>query len=476
MLWYKKLQIDIHRSIGIKFCVADISKGQDRYDWDTVHVVVNEGWNMVSYPLYVLYNGKGIYKDSVFHNAVSDLYSYQNGYVRSDTFVLEAGHWVRLAQAETVAIIACPFWPVGTIPVRSGWNMIGTTNIKVLVDTISADPDGIIASAYYDYFQGVGYVETDTIIPGRGYWVKANSAGLIKLQEVPGGGIEPELWPSYFDYPSWHPAGEWIATEHQDSVDEDGDGNYDVIFSGIWLVHAEDGKKQPLIRSARHPDWSPDGSQLVFSSTLDAQLYTVRIISLDSSIVDTSSLRRLTYFGKNFFPSWSPDGNLIAYTLTTPVEYQGIWLIRPDGSNQVKLISGIYPSWSNNGEYIIYLGLWSEIFRVSVTDTSDILRLTSLNQNDRYTTSNSFPKYSPITNNIAFSSQPRGGPTALWLTDSTGSGLQKISPEYARNYDWSPDGTKLVFLYWDYLCPRIGGGHLWIMNIDGSGLRQLTYE
>ncbi len=71
-------------------------------------------------------------------------------------------------------------------------------------------------------------------------------------------------------------------------------------------------------------------------------------------------------------------------------------------------------------------------------------------------------------------SQPRSGWPAISVVDSISSGLQKLSPDYVWKYDRSPDGTKFVFLYWEGLCPRSGGGHLWIMNIDGTGLRQLT--
>ncbi len=291
-----------------------------RHDWETVQVVHTKGWNMVSFPLYFNY-GKGIHKDSLFRNSGSSLFKYNGRYVPCDTLYPEVGYWIKLAKAETVHIIACPAWPIGTVPVRAGWNMIGSTKNKVLVDTI---------------------------IPGKGYWVKAKSVGIIKLQYVPGGVPEPQLWPIYFDYPSWHPAGQWIAAQHADSVDENGDGKYDIIFGGVWLVHAENGVKKPLVRYARHPEWSPDGTHLAFYDRRDFQIYTVRILCLDPPIVDTSSLRRLTYWGMNLYPAWSPDGKSIAFF----VSMEGIWLIRLDGSYPVKLISGGQPNWSNDSKYI----------------------------------------------------------------------------------------------------------------------------
>ncbi|MCI0696660.1 hypothetical protein L0337_32240 [candidate division KSB1 bacterium] len=70
---------------------------------------------------------------------------------------------------------------------------------------------------------------------------------------------EEILQPLYFDHPAWHPTGEWIAVEHGDSVDSDNDGKLDAYFGGIWLVDAQTGETQPLLRGFTLPAWSPDG-------------------------------------------------------------------------------------------------------------------------------------------------------------------------------------------------------------------------
>lgn len=444
-----------------------------RHDWDTVQVVLTKGWNMVSLPLYFNY-GKGVHKDSLFRNSVSSLFKYNGSYVPCDTLYPEFGYWIKLTKAETVQVFACPAGPIGTVPVRAGWNMIGSTKIKVLVDTIIIEPPGIIVSKFYYYDPDSGYVVADTIIPGKGYWVKAKSAGIIKLQYVPGGGPEPGLWPIYFDYPSWHPAGQWIAAQHADSVDEDGDGKYDIIFGGVWLVHAENGVKKPLLRYARHPEWSPDGTHLAFYDRRDFQIYTVRITSLDPAMVDTSSFKRLTYFGKNAGPVWSPDGQWILYQVFDPMSVTGTWLVKPDGSTNRQLpILNWYPIWSTwhpSGIKVLYFGIRDSVFLFDI-NTNQRELLTVIKYLDSY---NQYPKYSPDGNSIAFISHPRIGPPALCKMDSSGSWFQKISPDYVWVYDWSPDGNKGVFLWHDWLCPRQGSGHLWLMNADGTGLRQLT--
>jgi Tol biopolymer transport system component len=84
-------------------------------------------------------------------------------------------------------------------------------------------------------------------------------------------------------------------------------------------------------------------------------------------------------------------------------------------------------------------------------------------------------QYSPDGEKIAFYSQGKTGVAAILMMNSDGSDLKKVSPDYAWRFDWSPDGQKFVFLYLDYLKARPGNGELWLINVDGTGLRQLTH-
>ncbi|HSB65101.1 MAG TPA: hypothetical protein VLD65_00900, partial [Anaerolineales bacterium] len=77
---------------------------------------------------------------------------------------------------------------------------------------------------------------------------------------------------------------------------------------------------------------------------------------------------------------------------------------------------------------------------------------------------------------IAFAST-RSGAVEIWLMNIDGTGLIQVTniPEGACQPNWSPDGTQLVFI-----SPCIGGGmikypgsSLFIINADGSGLTPL---
>ena len=131
------------------------------------------------------------------------------------------------------------------------------------------------------------------------------------------------------------------------------------------------------------------------------------------------------------------------------------------------------PYWSPDGKiaHIRYLvGVFSsEIFTMSSNGNNPI-RLTKNDATDFN------PKYSPDGTKVAFYSKPRTGPeSVIRMINIDGSNLRKVSPEYAWQFDWSPDGSKFVFLFWDGLNDRPGNGELWLINVDGSGLRQLTH-
>jgi len=77
-----------------------------------------------------------------------------------------------------------------------------------------------------------------------------------------------------------------------------------------------------------HPDWSPDGSKLVFTketSPSDAAVYALDLFSL-------RQIRLTGEDGYNGYPCWSPDGTKIVFSSNRNGSF-GIWLMDADGSN-----------------------------------------------------------------------------------------------------------------------------------------------
>ncbi|MCL4267053.1 MAG: PD40 domain-containing protein [Anaerolineae bacterium] len=164
-----------------------------------------------------------------------------------------------------------------------------------------------------------------------------------------------------------------------------------------------------------NPQWSPDGTRIVFESYRDgqAEIYVMN--------ADGSGQTRLTSNGAfDGMPSWSPDGTKIAFSSSRSGAYR-IWVMNADGSNPVQLSNQPYsfrPQWSPDGTRIAY--------------DSD-------GDND--------------------------GWQELWVMNVDGSGQNERHQEYNNtdlwNGSWSPDGryiayTQIHFVYyqgnwyWDY--------------------------
>jgi uncharacterized protein (TIGR02145 family) len=139
-------------------------------------IPVKAGWNLLSLPVSV----NGGTKSSLFPDAASSAFIYQNGYQPKDTLAFGIGYWLKFDASGTVHISGNTNWR-DTIPVQTGWNMIGALTMPLVANTIGGAPSGIIGSLFYGFTPGLGYQQTDTLKPGKGYWIKANQDGSIIL-------------------------------------------------------------------------------------------------------------------------------------------------------------------------------------------------------------------------------------------------------------------------------------------------------
>jgi len=287
------------------------------------------------------------------------------------------------------------------------------------------------------------------------------------------------LEPLYFDHLAWHPAGEWIAVEHGDSVDSDKDGKLDAYFGGIWLVDAQTGKTQHLLRGFTLPAWSPDGKRLAL--VRGAQIYTIDVISLKPARVDSSSLRQLTFEGGNFFPAWSPDGQWIAFdsNYQDSVGAHVIWIIKSDGTelrdiSKHRVGEWRMPAWSKDSliVYVRFLaGIESGQPELFVMDRMG-------NTQKRITYQPDWEEFYPSVSKqdlIVFNTKPRIGLSGIAIIDLDGTEYQRLTAGSDYRPTWSPDGQGIAFVRWNFLNAVPGNGQIWLINADGTGLRQLTF-
>jgi dipeptidyl aminopeptidase/acylaminoacyl peptidase len=163
-------------------------------------------------------------------------------------------------------------------------------------------------------------------------------------------------------------------------------------------------------------------------------------------------------------PSWSPDGRQIAFMSTRPDNNGGwhIWIIDAAGTNlhEVDTDFATDPAWSPDGTRIAFASSGS-IYVVGV-DGSGLQRVTTPPSGSQ----DGSPDWSPDGSTIAFTRGPTFSASRdLYLASADGSWTRPLtSTGSALAPSWSPDGTKLVFS---------GGGLLFEVNADGSGLAQV---
>ena len=118
--------------------------------------------------------------------------------------------------------------------------------------------------------------------------------------------------------------------------------------SDIYLIRTDGTNERQLTRGPgenKHPSWSPDGTRLAFQSSGSDDGGTSSISESDiyAMNVDGTDQRRLTFYPEqDTEPEWSPDGEAIVFSSGRK---DGIYVMRPDGTELAKIGQGILPLW-----------------------------------------------------------------------------------------------------------------------------------
>ena len=137
-------------------------------------------WNLVGLPVDV----NDPFHLSVFPDALEGtLYSFNGGYIQENELISGQGYWLRFLNEGTTEISGLPIHSL-TIPLMNEWNLISSISTTISLSNID-DPDGlIIPGTLYEFTDG--YVQAETLEPGKGYWIRSVGAGEITISEEDG--------------------------------------------------------------------------------------------------------------------------------------------------------------------------------------------------------------------------------------------------------------------------------------------------
>ncbi|NDJ62975.1 MAG: hypothetical protein GYB67_17780 [Chloroflexi bacterium] len=194
-----------------------------------------------------------------------------------------------------------------------------------------------------------------------------------------------------------------------------------------------------------HPDWSPDGREIVFTSNRDgsADLYVMNANGSDPRPLLT------TPDVDEGAPAWSPDGDRIAFVANSSDAPEIFVLTISESTvNQITddgLPKGA-PTWSPDGQMIAFWRTEGDNNTIVAVDSRSGIETILVAAG-----ANNWPAYAPSGDQLAFFRVEGGAAKllALDLTDDSDDTIYVLSEVAAEFSDlqpsWSPTGQRLVF-------------------------------
>ena len=245
-------------------------------------------------------------------------------------------------------------------------------------------------------------------------------------------GVNAEWWSA----PAWTPDSKFLAVRDD---------------TAIVLVSVEGGEKRKL--TSPPPGWvgdwlaavSPDGGTLAFCRVRNGPTTDVFL----APVSDGARSRRLTHDNRGIGGlAWTPDGKEIVFSSTHRVGDATLWRISASGGTPERLpavgADAIEPAIARQGRRAAFVRATrrTSFWRLDLSPEGlrrPPIRLVTSSRDDNN------PMLSPDGRHIAFGSD-RSGTGELWVCDSQGANaVQLTSLGFARNPYWSPDSRNIVF-------------------------------
>ena len=237
----------------------------------------------------------------------------------------------------------------------------------------------------------------------------------------------------------------------------------------LWAVDS-DGEQVVAITDGATPlsgAWSPNGTQVVYSTLIPSAIVTQDLASGRTRTVASGA-------GVYISPVFSPDGSSIVYAHGVD-EGVELFVAGTNGQGGRRLSVGrgsdnVSPSFSPDGRRIAFMSGrvgHPEIYTMDA-DGTNVDLLTPLDVGEQaYRAS---PDWSPDGRLVAFQSRVGGSFQVLTL-DLRDRSLHQLTSD-GRNEDpsWAPDGRHLVFT-----STRSGVRQLWVLDAESGRSRQLTH-
>ncbi|AFH49537.1 Hypothetical protein IALB_1830 [Ignavibacterium album JCM 16511] len=161
---------------------------------------INNGWNLVSvagaHP-----NNQNVNTWWQYRDLSTNVYELTNNRYQTTTEVTTGkGYWLKHSGNRIYntgdewpgsGLLSVPNLPIN---VTVGWNIIGVYQTPLFINSNITSPPNIISSYAYGYDIFSGFYSTNTLQPGRGYFIKFNNAGKIVFSPSIQKGFDEEFY------------------------------------------------------------------------------------------------------------------------------------------------------------------------------------------------------------------------------------------------------------------------------------------
>ncbi len=298
--------------------------------------------------------------------------------------------------------------------------------------------------------------------------------------------------------------------------------------AGIYLMEETGENVRPIADFGYHPSWSPDGSKIVVSerASLHHILHTIPNSSIWTIDVKTGSKQKIDTKGDAIMPSWSPNGKRIAFWFVQAGKLGEIATISTDGGEPVVVTNDDFsdwnPVWSPDGKFLYFssdrggnMSLW----RVAIDETTGKVfgEPEAVATPSKYCRHITFSRDGKLLGYIRYESKsnlqsigfdintkktvgevnwitrgnheitnpdlspdgeefvvrnPKQNQEDLVIFDKNGENWRNLTNDnfLERIPSWSHNGKSIVFH-----SDRSGKYQVWMIDRDGSNLRQVTF-
>lgn len=209
----------------------------------------------------------------------------------------------------------------------------------------------------------------------------------------------------------------------------------------LWRVSVDTGESKRIsndVNGYNGVSVTADGKSLV---TTQGDMQSNVFVGTEGQATEWKKTTSGRYEGMHI--SWTPDGRVAIVSQESG--NNDIWIMNADGSGRKRLTSDpnvdAYPAPTYDGKYILFVSLRTavpHIYRMDI-DGGNQVQLT--NGPGEWA-----PAASPVGDVIVYQSANARG---LWRMKADGSGQERLNEKYTYAASVSPDGTKVIFNYWD---------------------------